>query len=268
MSRPELAVYFAAESGRILLAPLIRNIIRQAHERIRAGVEPPVRGNVRTFWYRWVKPALAHIPDDDRAETDPYDVMVRLFVELILERKLFNYADFDFTDENWENRRIGSTRPDVVVFAEKSGWIRFLRDIHAELGVSVLALGGAPSALTSEYTARHIRAVIGAAPARLVGIVDYDPAGAIIAGAFRDQLTATGLTISSLITVIDPKHYSADELRMYTFPLPKREKTKLAKWLAAAGGIHGEPFGLEAESMPLEKVRNLVRGLVLDGKTG
>ena len=45
-------VHFAAErSGRILLAPLIKNIIWQAYERIRDGTEPPIGGNIRTFFH-------------------------------------------------------------------------------------------------------------------------------------------------------------------------------------------------------------------------
>lgn len=263
-SRQELAPYFAAESsGRILLTPLIKNIIWQAHERIQAGLEPPVLGNLRTFWYRFVKPVLAHVgADAARAQTDPYDVMLNAFVELTLERRLFRYADFDLTDENWENRRIGTTKPEVLVFAEKTGWIRFLREMHDTLGVSVLALGGAPSALTSEYTAKFIKATTPAL-VRLVGVVDYDPSSDIIAEAFRSQLEAVGLEVSSLTTIIHPQYYSPDELRMFRFPLPKGEKTKLAKWLTKTGGIGGEAFGLEAESMPLEKARNLIRELVL-----
>lgn len=262
LTRAELVPYFASESGRILLAPLIRNVIWQALQRIRSGAEPPVYGNLRTFWYRWVKVVLSHISDDDRAQTDPYDVMLSLFVELVLDRRLFSYADFDFTDENWENRRIGTTRPDVLVFAEKAGWIRFLTELHAELGVSVLTLGGSPSALTSEYTAKHVRAVT-SAPVRLVGVTDYDPAGDIIARSFRAQLEAVGLDVADLQTVIHPSRYTPDELRMFRFPLPKREKTKLANWLKRTGGIDGEPFGLESESMPTDRARNLIRELVL-----
>lgn len=161
MSQAELARNFAAESsGRILLARLIKNVIWQAYERIRANSEAPIGGNIRTFWYLWLKPVLAHIEDQADLKTDPYDLMVRAFAELVLDRKLFRYADFDFTDENWENRRIGKSRSEVLVFAEKTGWIRFLRELHEEFDVSILALGGAPSALTSEYTSRDIRAAI------------------------------------------------------------------------------------------------------------
>lgn len=157
--------------------------------------------------------------------------------------KLFRYADFDFTDENWENRRIGTSRPEVLVFAEKAGWIRLL-----------------PSALTSEYTASHITsATKGERPVRLIGIVDYDPAGDIVAHSFQAQLKSAGLTRSTLTTIIHPKHYTSDEIKIFKFPLPKKEKTKLKEWLKKTGGIDGKPYGLESESMPLDRAKALIQ---------
>jgi hypothetical protein len=269
MSRDELAEHFAAQSsGRILLVPLIKNTIWQAFEFISTGKAPLIMGNIRTFWYLWVKPVLAHIEDDADAKTDPYDVMIRLFAEMVLDLKLFRYSDFDFTDENWENRRIGPTKPEVLIFAEKSGWIRFLRELHEEFGVSVLALGGAPSALTSEYTARDIRAVLKGGPSvHLIGIVDYDPSGDIIANAFRDQLAATGLPSSTLTTIIHPKHYTEEEIEIFRFPLPKKEKTKLEEWMKRTGGINGKPYGLESESMPRERLKDLIQEAIVGAKT-
>jgi len=268
MTRTELAALFAAKrSGRIILSRLIKNIIWQAHGRIAAGEEEPVYGNIRTFWYRWVKPVLAHIPDDDQVKTDPYDTMLKVLAEMVLDLKLLRYDDFDFTDENWENRRVGTSKPEVLVFSEKTGWFRFLRELHEEFGVSVLALGGAPSALTSEYTARHIGKTLEEAKKErrlcLIGIVDYDPSGDIIAKSFKDQLEAAGLPASSLTTVIHPEHYSQVEIEIFKFPLPKRQKTKTANWLARTGGIAGETFGLESESMPRGRLRAVIRDIVL-----
>jgi hypothetical protein len=178
----------------------------------------------------------------------------------VLERKLFRYADFDFTDENWENRRIGAEHPQVLVFAEKTGWIRFLTDLHRELGVSVLALGGAPSALTSEYTATHLRAALPRLRAvRLIGIVDYDPSGDIIAQAFQNQLAKVGLGRTTLATVLHPRHYAPAEVAVARYPLSKRRRTIVAKWMQKTGGIGGEAFGLESESLPPERMLALVK---------
>jgi hypothetical protein len=265
LTRTQLAKYFATKSSkRILLTTLIKNIIWQAYELIQAGKEPPIGGNIRTFWYLWVKPVLAHISDDDKSKTDPYNVMIKLFAEMVLDLKLFRYSDFDFSDENWENRRIGTTNPNILVFAEKSGWMRFLRQIHTDFGVSVIALGGMPSALTSEYTARDINAKLQEPkPVHLIGIVDYDPSGEIIANSFKEQLASTGLPSASLTTLIHPSQYSKEELALFRFPLPKKEKTKLNQWLAKTGGIDGKAFGLESESMHSKKLYTLLEQRVL-----
>ena len=264
MNQAQLAKHFGAtNSGRIMLTGLIKNIIWQAYERIQAGTEPPIEGNIRTFWYLWVKPVLSHMSDDDNVRTKPYSTMLKAFTNMVMDLRLFRYADFDFTDENWENRRIGKTHPEVVVFAEKRGWIRFLRDVHDEFDVTILTLGGFPSLLTSEYTASSIRQVIDEQQQiRLIGVVDYDPSGDIIAKAFQDQLAATGLPNSTLTTIIDPKYYQDSAIEMFRFALPQKQKTKTKKWMKKTSGIGGEPFGLESESMPRKRLREILRGIV------
>jgi hypothetical protein len=126
-----------------------------------------------------------------------------------------------------------------------------------------LALGGYPSALTSEYTTRDVGAALkDRSPVRLIGIVDYDPAGDLIAHSFQDQLEATGFPKTTLTTVIHPRHYTDEEIETFKFPLPKTERTKLSKWLDQTGGINGKAYGLEAESMPLDKLKSLIQGLI------
>lgn len=258
LSRAELVPHFASRrSGRIVLTRLLRSVVWQARERIVSGIEPPVRGNLRTFWYRFVKPVLSHIPDDDQARKDPYDVMLRVFAELVLDAHLVSYRDFDFTDENWENRRLGADSPATLVFAEKTGWVRWLREVYETFSVTTLALGGAPSALTSEYTLWALREVgldPEVHPLRLIGLVDYDPSGWIIARSFQSQLAQLGWPQSTLETLIDPADYSAKELEMFAFELPKKQQTKTAKWLEKTGGVGGRPLGLEAESQPYDRL--------------
>ncbi len=262
-------LFASKRSGRVKLSPLMRNIIWQAHGQIIEGAEELVEGNLRTFWYSRVKPVLSKLTDDDDLKSDPYYRMLESFRAMALDHGLVKYADFGFTDEGWEGRRIGTERPEVLVFTEKMGWIRFLRRVHGDLGVSTLALGGAPSALTSEYTATHMLEAMGEEPpeVHLVGIVDWDPAGAIIAAAFQEQLRLTGLTKTRLSTVVRPALYTADEMELYKFPLPNTgsEKTKAEQWLAETGGVNGEAFGLEAESLPMARARAVVEKLVLRG---
>ena len=264
LRRSEIKRHFgSSNSNRIILSKFIKSIIWQAHTKIKEGSEPPITGNIRTFWYRWVKPAIAKVSKKYLGKSDLYDTMSQLFVEMVLELKLFQYQDFDFTDENWENRRIGTDRPEVLIFAEKRGWIRMLRDYHKLYGVSILALGGFPSALTSEYTARDIlKETKGKKPVRLIGIVDYDPSGALIAQSFREQLELVGLEVRELTTIIEPKHYTDRELKLFRYPLPRRQKAKTDKWMNETNGVMGKRYGLESESMPFKRLNELVNQAV------
>ena len=83
--------------------------------------------------------------DDDNVRTKPYSTMLKAFTNMVMDLRLFRYADFDFTDENWENRRIGKAHLEVVGFAEKRGWIRFLRDIHDKFDLRADRAGFEPT---------------------------------------------------------------------------------------------------------------------------
>lgn len=257
-----LAARFGSErSGRVVLSRLLRSVIWQARGRILSGEEPPVHGNLRTFWYRFVKPVIAHLGAAGETRSDPYDLMLAAFVDLVVEQGVMRYAELDFTDENWEHRRVATERPEVLVFAEKTGWVRTLREVHQRWGVTTLALGGAPSALTSEYTVSHLRERWPEVRSvRLIGIVDHDPAGHMIAGALGDQLAAFGLASEPPELLIHPRHYTADERAMFSYPLPRPGRTRVQQWLSdpAGGGVDGQPRGLESESLPRDRLLDLL----------
>lgn len=266
LNRADIAEKLASKnSGRIIIKKLMKSIIWQVYRGIQEGSYPPLIGNIRTFWYLYTKPVLAKIHDDDRLKSDPYEMMLRAFHELIMVRGLFTYASFDFTDEGWEQRRIGKTQPEVLIFSEKTGWIRLLRRWHERWDCSVLALGGFPSALTSEYTATHLKKVVGEKTVRLVGIVDYDPSGYMIASSFCDQLRAVGLKVSEPELLIHPDRYEADELEMFAYPISRRQKTKLRNWMKLTNGVGGKEFGLESESLPIDRIEGVLEEMLGSG---
>ena len=248
LSAEELSLHFgSARSGRLVLTRALRSLIWQAHEKIQSEEHYPIIGNIRTFHYLYSKPMMEDIPED-MFRKDPYDVMLEVFEEMIMDEQLFDYADFDFTDENWQNRHIGEQHHHILVFSEKTGWSRFLRRWNEDLGISSFALGGFPSALSSEYTVRALREVVPEGQTvKLIGLVDYDPSGWSIAQSFTRQLRMCGLQTDEPILLIDPKYYEPHEIDMFAFTLPRRQPTKQAKWMELSGGIDGEPRGLEGE---------------------
>jgi hypothetical protein len=236
---------------------LIRAVIWWVKEAIAAGREPPVGGNLRTFWYRYLKPIM-----DGVAGINPTTGYTRLAVELgdlVLRRQVMRYSDLDLTDENWEHRRIGTRRPEVIVYAEQSGWMRDLRHLHEEVGCTVVCWQGQPSGITSEFTARHVLDAMDVPrPAELVSLTDYDPAGDIIMASFEEQLTACGLTVASNHRIVTPECFSAAEREMHAMPLTPRGKSQttiFARWLTRTGGVDGSPIALSSEALGYERLR-------------
>ena len=242
----------AASSGRIIVSHVIKSIIWHAVGRIRSGDAPGVDGNLRSFFYQWIKPVMAKIPGALSAARDPYDTMLGVFVEMVSEHKLFSYGELDLSDEGWEHRRLGADRPEVIVFAEKLGFWRWLKRAQKIWPVTIVALGGTPSLLSSEYLLRELseRVDLEVTPLELVSVVDWDPAGWQIERAFARHLRSLSAARVSLSSLVTPALYSTEEQAIFRFGLPGKQKTKNRKWLEATGGLNGEAFGLESDAAP------------------
>lgn len=260
MDRDELVKHFGSKrSGRIVFARLFRSLVWQAYNWIQKGKEPKINGGMQTFWYRWCLPALTKAPEYKKMKFEPYDLMCRTFTQMVFELRLFSYADFGFTDLNQRNRLIGTSQPNILVFAEKALWYPLLAEIYEKHGVSIIAFYGTPSSLTTEYTARELKRACGDNDIlHLIGIVSYSPAGDIAARSFQHQLACVGYPDTTLRTVIHPNHYSPEELDLYRVSIPSRQKTKLTHWMEKTGGINNEPYGLESESMPQDRLKTLL----------
>lgn len=262
MSTEELLEHFsAASSGKPKATLIIKNQIWQTYTYIKSGNQDPLVGNLRSYWYSHIKPTLARV--DLLSGYDHYKTMLSVFVELVGDYHLFRYIDFGFDDENWENRRIATKMFHVVLFSEKTGWFRTLKELYDEYGMSILALGGTPSLLSTEYFVEHLRQVTTLdQKLLLISAVDYDPSGWIIAHSFCDQLESQGLKNYELIDTIVLKNYTPEEIELYKYPIPTKYKKKVDKWIKVTGGINGEAYGLEADSMPRDRYKQIVREIL------
>lgn len=250
--------FSASSSGKAKAALIIKNQIWQTYIYIKNGKHGLIEGNLRSYWYSHLKPTLARV--DLLSAHDHYQTMLEIFVELVKTHKLFRYSDFGFDDEHWENRRIATKLFNVILFAEKAGWFRTLKEFYEEYGMNIIVLGGTPSLLSTEYFVQHLSQVTSLDQKfYLISAVDYDPAGAIISNAFIEQLQSQGIQEMELIPAVSLEYYTQEEIDLFKFPIPEKQATKTKKWMEATNGIQGKAFGLEADSLPRERYKQIVR---------
>ena len=272
MSRFKLFQYFSASSSKKVKATLIiKNQIWQSYQNIKNGIEPTPEGNLRSYWYSHIKPTLGRVGLLS-AKHDHYQTMLDVFNEMVREYQLFQYVDFNFDDDNFENTKIATKLFNVIVLAEKAGWFRTLKELHQKYGMTITALKGMPSLLSTEYLTHFLKKVTSLDQKfYIISAVDYDPSGSIIESSFVEQLQSYGLNDIELIPLIDLKYYPKEDVELFKFPIPSKHESKVDKWLEKTGGIDGKAYGLEADSMPRSRFKMLVQttleneGLILNG---
>jgi hypothetical protein len=254
------------------VSALVRNILWQTYERIKVGERQPFTELIRTFWYTHVKPTLTRA-DALSDEADQANEVSEELVHLVVEEKLFNYADIGFRDVNEANRTVRSN-PNVILFAEKIGHAAFLEEMGEKFQISTIAFGGQPGALTTEYFVTDIKES-GFDLRRsffLFSIVDYDPSGWIIRDAFVDNLNKFGINNVQVIDLINPDILTPEETSFSKFRVPagRVNQKKNTAWLRnirkrnfdnqefleneIGGDRRRVLFGLEGEAVSTERM--------------
>ena len=241
MSKAELKQHFSFNNGGFNTSLCIKNLIWQDHGMLQRGDLQPFHGNLRSYWYARVKPVLARAKAKKYAKK--YDMMIHKFVQMVVHKRLFDYADFGFTDEGANNRKLGDANIHIVCASEKTGHFPLLEEIKHDYENTIVALGGQPSALSSEYMVDELEQA-GFAPGdaiRLLTIVDYDPAGDIIAKSFINQLQALGFTGEiTRVDLANPGRMDADQIR--DLPTAQRRRARGAsRSRRRAGAGQGRP---------------------------
>jgi hypothetical protein len=205
---------------------LMRNIVWQLRERILTKQKPPQKELVRTFWYMYIKPTLSRV-DALTHETDQYNQLVDTLVLLTKECDLMEYKDIEFRDDNRFNRKVGQNA-NIILFAEKVGHQDFLAEIADKYQVSILALGGQPSVMNTEYFVDALKAQ-GVNVRRsffIFSIVDFDPSGWIIRDAFIDNLAHYGVKSVKCLDLITPDMLTPEEILASRYPVPDPENMR------------------------------------------
>jgi len=269
MTRDELIATFSTASGSaVVVSVLLASFRWQQVQYIRAGSPSPVDGgNVRSLWYL-VKPVLSRLGNLN--DTDHYKTLSSQLAEMAA-RRLISYREFGLIDDGkWS---IGAYNPHVILMAEKEAHYRFLQQMQDYTGATILATGGQPATITSEYfTAALLEklAQVGIAAPEVVilSLTDYDPYGWALLDTFAGDLETFGLPKIRVINLSVPKNYRPEELEMMHYDLEKSGDTPpamLRKWMKRTNGIDGKPWGMEVDVLMMDRAR--VKTLILtEGK--
>lgn len=244
----------------------IKNIIWQTRTRIIQKSLPPIEGLIRSFWYTHIKAALARA-NSLSTKADQYSQMIQMFVRLIQYSDLMRYKDIGFTDDNQNARKIGINNH-IILFAEKAGHYPFLQRIAQDTDVTILSLGGQPSLLSAEYFVDEMKAqrIDIRKSFYTFSLVDYDPSGWIIKGAFLNDLKFFGLKHIQHKDIILPEIFTKEEIELNKYPIKtsKEMEDKNRKWLKETGGINGGLYGLEADAVPVKRIEQLFSAEIKD----
>ena len=219
----------------------------------------------------YIKPALSRAGALAR-ETDQYAQLIDNIVFMVKGLRVLRYKDIGFRDDNQAHRRVGANA-NIILFSEKLGHQDFLSDIADKYKISILALGGQPSVLNSEYFVDTLRKT-GMNLQRsfyLFSIVDYNTSGWIIRDAFLDNLKFYGIPNTRVVDLITPDMLTPEEIKLARTRIPESEamRAKNKAWLREVHKrnyrnqkyLEGETrrgkkvlYGLEAESVSSKRL--------------
>ena len=151
--------------------------------------------------------------------------------------------------------------------------MELLFDLQAKYGVTVMALGGQPSVLTTEYFVDAMKeAHINLQRSfYLFSIVDYDPSGWIIQQAFLNNLAFYGVKNVRLAELVNPDQLTGEEIifSRYAIPAGNDMTLKNETWLRQVHARKSKNqnlleehdnadgltlFGLESESISTQRL--------------
>lgn len=250
----------------IQVSLLIKNLIWQNRQSIMAKETKPILGLIRNFWYSHIKPTLART-NSLNPKYDQYNQLIQELYDMVVSNDLMRYRNMGFVDDNQNSRSIGAV-PNVILFAEKDGHYPLLQEIAKEHDLTIISLGGQPSALSVEYFVDEMRAknINLQQTFYLFSLVDYDTSGSIIRNAFVRDLKFYGVSHVRVADIALPSRLPAEQVEINKYPLPNRPemRKKNKKWLEATGGINGQLFGLESDVFQPEWVKQFLRSELKD----
>lgn len=269
---------------------LVYTLVWQSMGLILVGKEDPIEGNVRSFWYTFANPVYGHhrlyktLHRDPAFQayiteletTDRYrrsraklaasakigetycKKLCEDAIQQFVIQKVFRYqGPFQFIDHKNKFRLLGEKRASLVFFVEKEGLFhKYCDRYNTRYGISALASQGFPSHLTLEFFGDQLSSK-GITRVGLVGLVDYDPAGFLIAEEYRHKFEQLGFGVKSFTILTNVGLFTEEALENEFDDLehvhPSREKITQA-WFEKTGGIHGKRRGIHVNLARMGRV--------------
>ena len=280
-------------------ARLIRTFIWQSYLMIKSKELKPMKGNMRTFWYRELGPLLKDhgLYDTDRFEGEKLpdevlriiddfiddevrvrelerafseqgrelyllDKMSKSFDEFVL-RGFFRFQDeFEFQDPRKAFRIIGVRRPRYIFFTEKEGLYWLCKEIAKTYGISAVASHGEPGYLTMEYFHDALRAK-DVRNVEIGALTDYDPWGYNIARSFGDKMEKPvfgfGVNRTSLTSIKLFSDYALEHKKRNLNNVSPSKVAQVDAWMKITNGIHGTRYGMHVDNAEIELIRDAVK---------
>ena len=249
MAKPELLKNFGKSAKTLNKSLFIKNVIWQTFEKLQAGETPFDIGNLRSFWY-YIKDTMHKA---GAAKGDPYLIVSEMFM-LMVKAGLFKYSDFSFDDDDKGNRWHARRHPQIILFAEKTAYNDLMQEVNRDFDITTICTGGQSSYLSIEYFVDELRrrGVDLAARFYIFSIVDFDPAGDIIATRFVENLQDNGIKNIAVFPGEFYKHFRRKDIvipanmtkeqrkKVYILPLKVRKSGLAARWAAKTGGVNGK----------------------------
>lgn len=262
--------------GGLKKSELIRSIILNEKEFIKVDYNRSLRG----FWYATVKPTLSKLgllteADQEEETLQRWDMeLSRYCAELVRMGALSSYHDIKVVDasrqrENPQERyrvlsretygyRVNvAPHPTIILGTEKDTVYSLIEDLARLFGCSCISGHGQNSFSAMEDLLKGAKPREGVI---FLTLTDYDPAGDSIAETFYNQATdlVNSLRIEGPIQRqrlgITPDQLSREEAEANKY-LPKEKGRD--EWLIKTGGINGEPYGLELDALPPDRIREI-----------
>lgn len=267
MTNAELLKEFGKSAKTLNKSLFIKNVIWQTHERLKAGEKPFDIGNIRSFWY-YIKDTMDRVGANKKG--NGYLIVSDMFMVMV-KAGLFKYKDFGFDDDDKGNRWHAKKHSNIILFAEKTSYTDLMQEVNRDFDITTIATGGQSSYLSIEYFVDELRErqVDLSKEFAVFSIVDFDPAGDIIATNFVENLIDNGVKNVRTFPGVFYKYFNRKDIvipenmtqeqrnKVYRLSLKVRKSGLAAKWAARTGGVNGKKnilYGIETVVMPKAQI--------------